>query len=66
MTEAKAVKKAFSILKRELSTEEYIEFIRAMLPKFPEDSTKLLRELTKDLSLEEVFEEVQKREKRTA
>ncbi len=49
MTEAKVVRKAFSILKEELSTEEYLEFIRAIVPRFQEDSTKLLRVLTYNL-----------------
>lgn len=63
VTEVKAVQKALKILKKELSTDEYIEFLRAITPKFKTDSTKLLRELTKDLSMDEVFREVQKREK---
>lgn len=63
VTEIKAVKKALRILEKELSTEEYIEFLRAITPRFKFDSTKMLRELTKDLSLDEVFSEVKKREK---
>ncbi|MFH1773668.1 MAG: hypothetical protein ABH874_01765 [Methanobacteriota archaeon] len=62
VTEVKAVQKALGILKKELSTDEYIEFLRAITPKFKVDSTKLLRELTKDLTMDEVFKEVQKRE----
>jgi hypothetical protein len=63
VTEIKAVQKALTILKKELSTDEYIEFLRAITPKFKIDSTKLLRDLTKDLPMNEVFREVQKREK---
>lgn len=63
VTETKAVQKALTILKKELSTDEYIEFLRAITPKFKIDSTKLLRELTKDLTMDEVFRKVQKRER---
>ncbi len=63
VTEAKALEKALTILKRELSTEEYIGFLRAVTPKFKTDSTKLLRKLTKDLTMDEVFRDVRKREK---
>lgn len=63
VTEAKALEKALTILKRELSTEEYIGFLRAVTPKFKTDSTKLLRKLTKDLSMDEVLSDVRKREK---
>jgi len=62
-TEVKVVQKALEILKKELSTEEYIEFLRAITPKFKIDSTKLLRDLTKDLPGNEVLREVQKRER---
>ncbi len=61
--EAKAVQKALGILKKELSTDEYIEFLRAITPRFKKDSTELLREFTKDLPMEEVFREVRKVEK---
>ncbi|RMF91727.1 MAG: hypothetical protein D6733_00380 [Methanobacteriota archaeon] len=60
--ETKAVQKALKILKKELSTEEYIEFLRAITPRFRFDSTKLLRDLTKDLPMDKVLGDVQKRE----
>jgi len=63
IAEVKVVKKALDILKKELSTEEYIEFLRAITPKFKVDSTKLLRELTRDLPMDEVLREVRKRER---
>jgi len=63
VTEVKAVQKALAILKKELSTDEYIEFLRAITPKFEIDSTKLLRDLTKDLPMDEVLREVRKRER---
>jgi hypothetical protein len=61
-SEVKAVEKALDILKNELSTEEYIEFLRAITPRFRFDSAKLLRDLTKDLPVDEVFREVRGRE----
>ena len=63
VTETKAVQKALAILKKELSANEYIEFLRAITPKFKTDSTKLLQELTKDLQMDEVLREVQKKER---
>jgi len=42
-------------LEKELSTEEYIEFLRAITPKFKVYFTELLREFTRDLPMDEVF-----------
>ena len=61
VSEIEAVEKAMHILKRELTVDEYVEFLRAMTPKF-KNSVKELRELTKDLSIEEVFKELEGRE----
>ena len=63
VSEIKAVQKALEILKRELSTEEYIDFLRAITPRFRFDSAKMLRDLTKDIPMDDVYREVRKRER---
>lgn len=57
ISESEAVEKALHILKKELTVEEYVEFLRAITPKF-KNSTKELREKTKDLSIDEIFSEL--------
>ena len=52
----------FEILRRELSTEEYLTYLRMVTPRIG-DATKELREKTKDLCLDEVIEGVREIEK---
>ncbi len=56
------MRKALDILKGELTREEYLTYLEAITPKVG-DATKELRELTKDLTMDEVLGEVRKREK---
>lgn len=63
ISEKEVLKKGLKILEKELSAEEYIAFLRAVTPKFEKDSTRLLKELSKGLTIEEIFREMQKREK---
>ncbi len=57
ISEVRAVEKAFTILRRELSPAEYVAFLRAVTPKF-KDSARELRKLTKGLTVDEVFREI--------
>ena len=63
MSEKEVLKKGLKILEKEFSAEEYIAFLRAVTPKFEKDSTLVLRELSKGLTMDEIFEEIQKRER---
>jgi len=62
--EAAVLNKVFEILRRELSTEEYLTYLRMVTPRIG-DATKELREKTKDLCLDEVIEGVREIEKGT-
>jgi hypothetical protein len=57
VSELEAVEKALDILKRELTVDEYVEFLRAMTPKF-RNSVKELRNKTENLRIEEIFREL--------
>ncbi|NQE44615.1 hypothetical protein C5S31_01160 [ANME-1 cluster archaeon GoMg2] len=61
--EAVVLNKVFGILRRELSAEEYVRYLRMVTPRIG-DATKELREKTKDLSLDEVIEGAEEIEKR--
>ena len=54
--------KVFNILKRELSAEEYLVYLQAITPRIG-DATKELRDLTKNMSLEEVLRKAKLMEK---
>ena len=60
--EKEILKKGLEILEKELSPEEFITFLRAITPKFEKDSTQLLKELSKGLTLDDIFVEMHKRE----
>ena len=51
------VTKAFKILRKELSAEEYLIYLQAITPRMG-DAVKELREKTKDLSLDDVVKKV--------
>jgi hypothetical protein len=63
ISEKEVLKKGLGILERELSAEEYVAFLRAVTPKFKEDSTLLLKELSRGLTMDEIFKKMYKREK---
>ncbi|VVB56230.1 Uncharacterised protein [uncultured archaeon] len=54
--------KVFKILKRELSAEEYLVYLQAITPRIG-DATKELRDLTKNMGLEEVLRKAKLMEK---
>lgn len=54
--------KVFNILKRELSAEEYLVYLQAITPRIG-DATKELRDLTKNMGLEEVLRKAKLMEK---
>jgi len=54
--------KAMKILKRELSSREFLLFLRAITPK-EGDSVKELEEKTRDLTLDDVLKLIKKVEK---
>ena len=56
--------KAFKILRKELSVEEYLIYLQAITPKMG-DAVKELREKTKDLSLANVIENAKDVEKKS-
>lgn len=58
----KVMDKVFTILKRELSAEEFLIYLQAITPRIG-DSTKELREFTKKLSLEDVLRRAKQMEK---
>lgn len=53
------MKKALSILKSELSREEYLTYLEAITPKVG-DSTKELKDKTKALSLKSILKDAKK------
>ena len=55
------MEKVFNILKKELSKEEYLIYLQAITPRIG-DATKELRELTKQMSLEDVLRKAKKME----
>lgn len=55
MNVEEVVTKAFKILRKELSAEEYLIYLQAITPRIG-DAVKELREKTKDLSLEDIVE----------
>jgi len=55
--------KAFKILRKELSAEEYLIYLQAITPRMG-DSVKELREKTKDLSLDVVVKKSKDFEKK--
>ena len=57
------VTKAFKILRKELSAEEYLIYLQAITPRMG-DSVKELKEKTKDLSLDDVVRKVKDFEKK--
>ena len=61
--EAVVLNKVFGILRRELSTEEYVTYLQMVTPRIG-DATKELREKTKGLSLEEIIKGAKKIEKK--
>jgi len=64
--EAAVLNKVFRILRRALSIEEYVSYLRMVTPKIG-DATEELREITKDLSLDEVIngsKEIEKRDRK--
>lgn len=63
ISEKEILKKGLKILEQEFSAEEYIAFLRAVTPKFEKDSTLILKELSKGLTMDEIFKEMHKREK---
>ncbi len=63
ISEKEVLKKGLKILEKEFSAEEYIAFLRAVTPKFEKDSTALLKELSKGLTIDEIFEKMQKWER---
>ncbi len=60
ISEREVLKKGLKILEKEFSAEEYIAFLRAVTPKFEKDSTLMLKELSKGLTMDEIFERMQK------
>lgn len=60
--EKEALRKGLK-LGKELSTEEFIAFLRAVTPRFEKDSTMLLRELSRGLTIDEIFREMRKIER---
>jgi hypothetical protein len=58
----KVMEKVFNILKRELSAEEYLIYLKAITPMIG-NATVQLRDITKKMSLEDVVRRVKKMEK---
>ncbi|MCZ7392559.1 MAG: hypothetical protein ABOK23_02175 [Candidatus Methanoperedens sp.] len=58
----KVMEKVFTILKRELSAEEYLVYLQAITPRIGE-ATKELRDITKRMSLEEILRKAKQVEK---
>lgn len=61
----KIMEKVFSILKRELSAEEYLIYLKAITPMIG-NATAQLRDITKEMSLEDVVHMAKKMEKTKA
>jgi hypothetical protein len=66
ISEKDILKKGLKILEKEFSAEEYIAFLRALTPKFEKDSTQMLKELSQGLTMDEIFERMEKRGKARA
>lgn len=68
MSEATAIEtpelmeKVFAILKKELSAEEYLNYLQAITPRIGE-ATEELRDLSKKMSIEEVLRKARQMEK---
>ncbi|PXF61917.1 MAG: hypothetical protein C4B59_01435 [Candidatus Methanogaster sp.] len=52
---AEVMEKTFTILKKELNTEEYLIYLQVITPRLG-DATRELREKTAGFSLQEVFD----------
>ncbi len=63
ISEKEVLKKGLGILEKQLSAEEYIAFLRAVTPKFERDSTMVLKELSRGLTMDEIFSRMKKRAK---
>lgn len=63
ISEKEVLKKGLGILQKELSAEEYIAFLRAVTPKFEKDSTIILKELSRGLTMDEIFAKMKARSK---
>ena len=61
----KIMEKVFNILKRELSAEEYLIYLKAITPMIG-NATAQLRDITKKMSLEDVVQRAKKMEKTKA
>ena len=61
----KVMEKVFHILKRELSAEEYLIYLKAITPMIG-NATAQLRDITKKMSLEDVVRSAKKMEKTKA
>lgn len=59
---SKVMEKVFTILKRELSAEEYLVYLQAITPRIGE-ATKELRDITKKMGLEEILRKAKQVEK---
>ena len=59
------MEKVFSILKRELSAEEYLIYLKEITPMIG-NATAQLRDITKEMSLEDVVHMAKKMEKTKA
>ena len=59
------MKKVFNILKRELSEEEYLLYLKAITPMIG-NATAQLRDITNKMSLEDVVHRAKKTEKTKA
>ncbi len=60
--DTKVMEKVFNILKKELSKEEYLVYLQAIIPRIG-DANKELRELTKKMNLEDILQKAKKMEK---
>ena len=61
----KVMEKVFHILKRELSAEEYLIYLKAITPMIG-NATAQLRDITNKMSLEDVVHRAKKTEKTKA
>ncbi len=61
----KVMEKVFNILKRELSAEEYLIYLKAITPMIGNATTQL-RDITEKMSLEDVVRRAKKMEKTKA
>ncbi len=58
----KVMEKVFNILKKKLSSEEYLVYLQAITPRIG-DATAQLRDITKKMSLEDVLRRAKQIEK---